>query len=45
MADASECFLLENGELLKDKDEDYLKKVFNVGSLGFLTIKTVLAKL
>ena len=45
MADAKEDFLLENGELLKDKDEDYLKKVFNVGSLGFMTIKTVLAKL
>ena len=45
MADAKEDFLLEYGEQLKDKDEDYLKKVFNVGSLGFMTIKTVLAKL
>ena len=45
MADAKEDFLLEYGEQLKEKDEEYLKKVFNVGSLGFMTIKAVLAKL
>ena len=45
MADAKEDFLLEYGDQLKEKNEDYLKKVFNVGSLGFMTIKSVLAKL
>lgn len=43
--DAKEDFLHDNMERIKGKSDDYMKKVYNIGSHGFLTIKTVLAEL
>lgn len=43
--DAKEDFLHDNKERVNEKSDDYMKKVYNIGSMGFELIKSVLAKL
>ena len=44
LKDAREDFMADHKKALEGKDNKWLKSVFNVGALGFKTIKHVLAK-